>query len=239
MKKIIPGLVLMLASSCEYKDIGPRICFLESEQTATKSNFYTYNSANELVSYRAPDVFSSTLTNDGSGKIISELDNGNIQINYAYDQSNRLVLWTEASAGNTSNLQAKFMYNASGQDTLIQYFNYNVSSGTYDLQVYTRLSYTSPTTKNYSERRTYNDLSVLLYTEKYLWDNHPNPYLANAFFTNEPPPSNNILRHEITYAGGNTTVANLSYDYNSNGFPMSQTETGYGVIAYYTYTNCK
>ena len=237
--KIILRWLLVVVVSCEYKDIGPRICYLASEQTSSKVNFYTYDDDNELVSYLATNVFSSIITNDGAGKIISELDNGNIHVDYTYDQSNRLVLWTETIDTNPSrNSQVKFMYNDVGQDTLKQVYKYDVSSSSYYLWFYTSLSYSSPGNKNYSQRRTYDDLSTLIFTEKFLWDNHHNPYLTNPFFTNEPPPSNNVLQYELTFVGHIPSVVNYSYEYNSNGFPLSQTEIGNGPVAYYTYTNC-
>jgi YD repeat-containing protein len=202
-------------------------------------NSYSYNDNNELISYSSASIYSSTLTYDDSGKIISELDNGDIQIKYTYDQKHQLILWSESIPGYSFDiLQYKFFYNEAGQDTLKQTIRYNLSSGSYDITRFERLRYESTKSKNYSERKTYNASSTLLYTENFLWDNRPNPHLTNAFFTNEPPPSNNILQYTFTAAGGLPEVTNYIYTYNSNGFPLTQTIQGFVTIANYTYANC-
>lgn len=239
MRSIFGLLLVTLLLSCEYKDISPRICYLATEVTPTIANSYFYNENNQLVSYSSPNIYTSTLTYNSAGKIISELDNGGIQIDYTYDEKNQLVLWTESIKGASFYvLQIKFLYNDAGQDTLKQTTRYDFWSGKYYLYRIERLQYSSPKSKNYSERRTYDAASRLLYTENYLWDNHPNPHLTNAFFTNEHPPSNNILQYTFTAAGGTPQVTNYVYTYNGNGFPLTQTIQGYTTVAYYTYTNC-
>jgi YD repeat-containing protein len=244
MKKIILGAVLISLASCDKTNkIGPNVCYLSSENTYSNSMIYYYNSSNELSSYVTSYIFSSVLTYDGSGKIISELDNGNTQISYNYDKNNRLILWSQVVAGDPSaNLQYKFMYNASGQDTLKQLFNYDATSSSYYLSQFQRLTYTAAGTNNYSERRTYDSASTLLLTEDYLWDNHPNPYLTNPFFSNEPPPSNNVIQYSYMPAGQPAQVTIYTYTYNSNRFPVTQMIPANGTTLashIYIYTNCK
>jgi|GEM_PF-2719647 YD repeat-containing protein len=240
MKKVILGLVLAALLACEYKDIAPGICYLASEQTQNATLSYSYDDHNQMISYTSNHVSSSVLTYDNSGKIISELDNGTIQITYDYDQKNQLVQWTEMIANYPSyNYQIAFTYNGAGQDTLKQYYGYDVSLGSYYLLQYQRLSYKSADTKNFSEKKTYNPSSTLLYTENFLWDNHPNPHLTNPFFTNEPPPSNNVVQYTYTPVGAIPSTIAFTYTYNNNGFPLSQTTTsGSSTIAVYTYANC-
>jgi len=239
MKKVIFGFVCAVITACEYKDISPRICYLATEWGPSKTNAYSYDSKNLLTTYSAANVSSSVLTYNDAGNIISELDNGNIQINYDYDQNNRLILWTQSIVNYpASNIQIKFNYNNAGQNILKQYYRYNVTSSSYYLIQYIELSYPSATTKSYSKLKTYNTTSTLLYTEDFLWDNHPNPYLANPFFTNEPPPSNNITQYTYTPAGGVPNVVTYTYTYNHNGFPVTQSIPGYATVGIYTYTNC-
>ena len=239
MKKVFLGIILLVGASCEYNNIGPRFCYVASAVTSYNVSYFTYNSANELVSYSATGVSSSTIASDGAGNIVSELDNENIQINYTYDERNQLILWTESFTDAPHyNREVKFMYNENGQSVLQQYLLYHVSSSSYILWRYETLSYGSSTGRNYSERKMYDATSALLYTQNYQWDSHPNPYLSNAFFINEPPPSNNILQYTYTLAGGLPQVTNYTYTYNSNGFPLTQTIPGYATIASYTYTNC-
>ena len=239
MKKIIFGFAISFITACEYKDISPRICYLATEWGPSKSISYSYDSKNLLTTYSASNVLSSVLTYNDAGNIISELDNGNIQINYDYDQNNQLILWTQSIANYpASNIQIKFTYNKAGQNILKQYYRYDVASSSYYLINYVESSYPSTRTKSYSKLKTYNATSTLLYTEDFLWDNHPNPYLANPFFINEPPPSNNITQYTFTPAGGVPNVVTYTYTYNNNGFPITQSIPGYGTIAFYTYTNC-
>jgi YD repeat-containing protein len=239
MKKVFLGIILAACASCEYNNIGPRVCFVTSTVTTNIVSYFTYNSANELVSYKASDVTSSILASDAMGNIISELDNGDVQINYTYDEHNRLILWTESFTDPQQYYrEVKFMYNSSGQNVLKQYFLYHASSSSYILWRYMTLTYSSTSGRNYSERKLYDANSALLYTENFLWDNHPNPYLSNAFFINEPPPSNNVIQYTLTFAGGSPQVTDYTYTYNSNGFPLTQTIPGYATIASYTYTNC-
>ncbi len=239
MKKVILGSVLAALLSCEYKDIAPAICYLVSEQTLTSYLIYSYDNNHQLTSYSSDQVSTSVLTYDYSGKIIAELDNGNIQITYDYDQKNQLVQWEELIANFPAyNFRTVFAYNAAGQDTLKQYHRYDPSSGSYYLSQFQRLTYASANTKNYSERKTYDGFGNLLFTESFQWDNHPNPHLTNPFFTNEPPPSNNILQSTFTPAGATPVTSSFTYTYNNNGFPLTQSMTGFSTIAVYTYTNC-
>jgi YD repeat-containing protein len=239
MKKIILGLAFTVITACEYKDISPRICYLATELSPSKAIFYSYDSKNLLTTYSASYISSSVLTYNDAGNIISELDNGTIQINYDYDQNNRLILWTQSIVNYpASNIQFKFTYNNAGQNILKQSYRYDVTSSSYYLTRYVELSYSSTNTKSYSERKTYSGTSTLLYTENFLWDNHPNPYLANPFFLNEPPPSNNITQYTYTPAGGVPDVGTYTYTYNNNGFPVTQSVPGYATVAFYSYTNC-
>jgi YD repeat-containing protein len=237
MKKCFGGFLFLLFFSCEENDIVPRPCLLASEQS---NIFYSYNSKNEIVSYSSPSIFSSVLTYDDKGKIISELDNERFQISYSYDKNNRLILWMQNDLGYiSSSTQIKFFYNEIDQDTLIQYYTYDAPSSSYHLNHFIRLSYTS-SSKNYAERKTFNPNGTLAYSEKYQWDNHPNPYLSNPFFSNEPPPSNNILQYIYEAPGATPNVTDIEYDYNSNGFPLKQSVKGSGVVTnIYSYSNCK
>ena len=237
MNKILLGLVFALAISCEYNTVSPSTCYLASVETGYLTTF-KYNDKNELISYATPSIYSSTLNYDGSGKIISELDNGSILITYKYDNNHRLVLWSEYHTTNpASNFAVSFYYNSAGQDTLKQSYAYDVFNGYY-LIGFTRLSYSSTMNMNYSERKVYNANSVLEYTENFLWDTHPNPYLTNAFFINEPPPSNNVKQYTFTPVGGEASVTDITYTYNSSGFPLTQAIAEYGTTASYSYTNC-
>jgi YD repeat-containing protein len=239
MKKIIFGFILVAIAACEYKDIAPHTCYLATEYTPSKAISYSYDSKNVMTTYAAANVLSSVLTYNDAGNIISELDNGNLQINYDYNQNNRLILWTQSIVNYPAgNFQIKFTYNSAGQNILKQSYRYDVNSSSYYLTQYVELSYSSTNTKSYSQRKTYNAASTLLYTENFLWDNHPNPYLANPFFINEPPPSNNITQYTFTPASGVPNIVTYTYTYNSNGFPLTQTVPGYATIAYYSYTNC-
>lgn len=225
--------------SCEYHDTAPAVCYLASEQTQNLSLTYSYDDHNLLTTYTSNHVSSSVLTYDHAGKIISELDNGTIQITYEYDQKNQLVQWTEMIADYPSyNYRIIFSYNNVGQDTLKQYYRYDISSGSYYLWQYQSLRYESNYTRNFSEKRTYDAASTLLYTENFLWDNHPNPHLTNPFFTNEPPASNNVVQYTYTPAGGSPSTTIFAYTYNGNGFPLTQTIPGFSAFATYTYTNC-
>ena len=239
MKKVISGFVVLVLLSCEYKDTAPGICYLASEQTSNTTLVYSYDNNHQLTTYSSDNVSSSVLTYDNSGKIISELDNGNIQITYDYNQKNQLVRWTEQVANYPAyNFQIIFDYNGAGQDTLKRYYRYDPASSSYYLSQYQRLSYSLPNTMNYSERKTYDASAILLFTESFLWDNHPNPHLKNPFFTNEPPPSNNVLQYTFTPAGATPVTSSFTYTYNNNGFPLTQSVSGSSAAAVYTYANC-
>jgi len=239
MKKITLGLVWAVLVSCEYKDTAPAVCYLASEQIQNATLIYSYNDQNQITSYTSNHVSSSLLTYDNAGKIISELDNGNIQITYEYDQQDQLVQWTETITNYpTYNNRITFNYNGVGQDTLKQYFGYDVSAGSYYLWQFQGFSYASTHTKNFSEKKTYNSSGTLLYTENFIWDNHPNPHLANPFFTNEPPPSNNVVQYTYSPVGANPSTTTFTYTYNKNGFPITQTIPGFSAFGVFTYTNC-
>ena len=237
MKKIFLGLVFALAISCEYTNVTPRTCYLSSIETAYQTTF-KYNSEYQLISYATPNIYSSTLTYDDSGKIISEFDNGSILVTYKYDQNHRLVLWSEYSTYNpTSNSVVSFFYNSAGQNTIKRYFSFDPYYGYY-MTKFTTLSYASDVNINYSERKVYSADSTLLFTENFLWDTHPNPYLTNAFFINEPPPTNNVTQYTFTPVGGEPTTTKINYTYNASGFPLTQTTAEYGTTAIYSYANC-
>jgi hypothetical protein len=239
MKKIIGAFIIAVLASCELDNHVPlNLCYLKSEQRLFSDANYTYNQKNELISYSSQNVYSSVLTYDVSGKIVSELDNDYIQITYAYDNKNSLVLWEESVAG-TSYLKMKFNYNSYGQDTLKQLYRYDLEIGSYYLANFVRHYYSSTNTNNYSIRKTYDSTGTLLNTENFIWDSHPNPYLNNAFFLNEMPPTNNVTQYTFIPAGGVPQTTNYTYTYNKNGFPLSQTIPGYGTILVYAYTNCK
>lgn len=238
MKKIVYSAVLIVLLSCEYDDLTP-VCYLASELTISNSIFYSYNNRNQLVTYNAPSVISSVLTYDNSGRIIRELDNGDLDIRYQYDSHGNLILWSQSIDGYPYlSAQSKFFYNAAGQDTLQQYFRFDVATNDFYLWKFIRLNYSSPHGHNYSEKRGYWATGDLAYAENFLWDNHPNPYLKNAFFKNEMPPTNNIVRYTYTLTGGQPQVTEYTYTYNHKGFPVAKAIVGYATIATYTYTNC-
>lgn len=239
MKKLLSILLVVLAS-CTYHDLHEGPCYLASEHNLSGEVSYFYNAKNELISYSASNVYSSVLSYDDSGKIISEVDNQILSITYSYDDKNRLTLWSQVVQNYTGyNSQIKFFYNALDQDTLQQFYRYNMSSNTYYLWRYARREFVN--NKNYSKVRTFDaNTNVLLYTEEFLWDSHPNPYLTNAFFLNSPPPTNNMTRYTFTNAGAAPETFDYVYTYNSKGFPIEKRDPSNNTfISSYIYTNCK
>jgi YD repeat-containing protein len=180
------------------------------------------------------------LVYNDAGKIVSEVDNQLFAISYTYDDRNRLSLWEQNVQGFPSyNLQTKFFYNSADQDTLQQFFHFNVSTGSYYLWRYARRDFVSQ--KNYSKIRTYDGATnILIYTEDFQWDSHPNPYLNNPFFLNGPPPSNNMTHYAFTMPGYTPQSVDYTYTYNSNGFPLARKIlTDNSTVGQYTYTNCQ
>ncbi len=240
MKKILCVVLMAALASCEYHDLRLPDCYVASEQTSAGYITYTYNSQNQLVSYSAPNITSSTLAYNDAGKIVSEFDNKIFAIAYSYDNKNRLIQWSEtieSSPGN--NVTIKFFYNSFDQDTLQQFYRYNLSTADYYLWRYARREFAN--LKNYSRVRTFDAATnTLLYTEDFLWDNHPNPYLANAFFLNAPPATNNMTRYTFTIAGNTPQTTDFAYSYNSNRFPIEKRVLPYNaIVTLYTYTNCQ
>ncbi|MBS1682441.1 MAG: hypothetical protein JST48_12075 [Bacteroidetes bacterium] len=239
MKKLIFVFVLAQAISCRYDDVIKRTCYLAMENTTSNQLTYLYDNNNRMTTYSSSGIYSSVLTYDNAGKIISEVDNDFFTITYTYNTVGQLTLWAQTAQGTSYyNLQSKFFYNSVGQDTLIQYFRFDDSTNNYYLWQYTRLTYKA-NNRNFSKRETFDaGTNALIYTEEFLWDTHPNPYLNNPFFINEPPPTNNAIQHTFTVAGGSPQTTAYTYKYNENGFPVEKSIPGYGVIGIYTYAGC-
>ncbi|MGC4020715.1 MAG: hypothetical protein QM734_01620 [Cyclobacteriaceae bacterium] len=240
MKKVLFGFLVAVLASCEKSQVPIKICYLSSELASSTYYAYLYNDKNQVASYTGSGIISSVLTYDSLNRIISEFDNGLLTITYNYDNKSRLTLWTQEMQYDVShNMKVKFFYNSANQDTLIQYYKYSLSTGGYYMSRFIRLSFSSSNNKNYSRRKTYNATTdTLLYTEDYLWDTHPNPHLSNPFFTNEPPPTNNVTQYTFTPPGGAPQLTTFEYTYNNNGYPLTQYIPGFIQTVKYEYANC-
>lgn len=237
MKYLISVLALFLLVSCTYNDIGHPICYLQSEFLNGVIHTYGYNDKNQLIADTYPGD-NAVMGYDAHGNVVSESDYPDIQITYTYNDKNQLTLMDGSSATYSDYAwQIKYSYNSSGQLVRVETWQYGGAANSFYLEHYDSLGYPTSSSKNYSTRKGYYASNDLAWTLEYEWDAHPNPHLKNPYFTNEPPPANNITSIKYTPAGGPTLINNYTYIYNSNGFPVKQLHNG-NVANTYTYTNC-
>ncbi|HTH56890.1 MAG TPA: hypothetical protein VL728_12655 [Cyclobacteriaceae bacterium] len=236
MKNLFYVLALSLLFSCTYNDIARPVCYLQSELLNGAVHSYGYNDRNQLVSDSYPGD-QAVMGYDVHGNIITESDFPDVQISYTYDDKHELTQMDGSSATYplAYTWRTKYAYNSGGQLVRIESWLFNGTS--LYLARYETLEYSSANTRNYSVRKLYNASDVLLQVVEFQWDNHPNPHLRNPYFTNEPPPTNNITSATITQGGGNPYVYSYTYIYNSKGFPSKLIYNG-TIINAYTYTNC-
>jgi hypothetical protein len=171
---------------------------------------------------------------------VTESDAPDTEITYSYNDQNQLTQMEGSSPTDplAYNWQAKYSYNSTGQLTKIETWLYSGATSSLYFDHYDLIEYPSSTTRNYSTRKRYDASNNLMWTFTYFWDTNPNPHLKNPYFSNEPPPANNVISLKYTPAGSTTTYSNdYVYNYNDKGFPIRLWFNG-KLLSTLTYTNC-
>jgi len=239
MKRLTYSLYFVMLSSCYYHDTNVPMCYIQSETLDGVVHNYGYNEKNQLIFDSYPGD-NAVMTYDALGRVATEFDNPDSKIIYTYNDQNQLMQMDSSSPSDplAYNWQAKYTYNSSGQLIKIETWLYSGATSALYFDHYETIEYPSSTTRNYSSRKRYDASDNLHSMITYDWDTYRNPHLINPYFSNEPPPTNNVTALKYTPAGSAIPYSTYySYNYNDKGFPIRMWNNG-KIISTFTYTNC-
>lgn len=233
-------LVTVVNLSCTKSvELVIRDCYPSNISTTTigaaTSTAYTYDADFHVISSvstttggSSSEVVTTTYTYDAAGDVTAASTNsslsGNSNSTYVYDIAHNLIQADHFKNG--IHLDNYFyVYNSTLQLTSVQYTIF-IGAGT--SVTTTSYQYATPVSRNPTKATSSGS------TWEFQYDMKPNP-LKVLFVSTQP--DNNVTKVTFSNVGGPTTQIAYTYQYDTNGFPVSSISTD-GVTKTFSY-NCK